>query len=102
MRLAAPPKMPHIEGSISHENARGARFPSEPPRARETLVQEPGIGLGFRTPLFRGPSFLRVSDPLLSVIAPCFNEELNVPELARRVLATFEHGGLEGELVLVD
>jgi phenylacetate-CoA ligase len=38
----------------------------------------------------------------LSVIAPCFNEELNVRELSRRVLATFEHGKLEGELILVD
>jgi phenylacetate-CoA ligase len=38
----------------------------------------------------------------LSVIAPCFEEELNVRELARRVLATFEHGQLEGELILVD
>jgi phenylacetate-CoA ligase len=40
--------------------------------------------------------------PDLSVIAPCFNEELNVRELARRVLETFEHGKLEGELILVD
>ncbi len=40
--------------------------------------------------------------PELSVIAPCFNEELNVAELARRVLATFARGGLRGELVLVD
>ena len=38
----------------------------------------------------------------LSVIAPCFEEELNLRELARRVLQTFEHGKLEGELILVD
>jgi phenylacetate-CoA ligase len=38
----------------------------------------------------------------LSVIAPCFNEELNVRELVRRVLETFDHGGLHGELILVD
>jgi phenylacetate-CoA ligase len=38
----------------------------------------------------------------LSVIVPCFNEEANIKELARRVLNTFERGGLEGELVLVD
>lgn len=38
----------------------------------------------------------------LSVIAPCFNEEANVPELARRVLATLDRGGIDGELVLVD
>ena len=38
----------------------------------------------------------------LSVIAPCFNEELNIPELTRRVLNVFDHGKIEGELVLVD
>lgn len=38
----------------------------------------------------------------LSVIVPCLNEELNLPELTRRVLRTFEVGGLRGELVLVD
>jgi phenylacetate-CoA ligase len=38
----------------------------------------------------------------LSVIVPCFNEEANIKELARRVLHTFERGELEGELVLVD
>lgn len=38
----------------------------------------------------------------LSVIVPCFNEELNLPELAERVLATFAVGGFRGELVLVD
>jgi phenylacetate-coenzyme A ligase PaaK-like adenylate-forming protein/glycosyltransferase involved in cell wall biosynthesis len=40
--------------------------------------------------------------PELSVIAPCFNEELNVAELTRRVLNVFERGGLRGELVLID
>jgi phenylacetate-CoA ligase len=38
----------------------------------------------------------------LSVIVPCLNEELNIPELTARVLRTFEVGGLRGELVLVD
>jgi phenylacetate-CoA ligase len=38
----------------------------------------------------------------LSVIVPCLNEELNLPELTRRVLRTFEVGGFEGELILVD
>jgi phenylacetate-CoA ligase len=38
----------------------------------------------------------------LSVIAPCFNEEANLPELARRVLRALEVGQLEGECVLVD
>ena len=40
--------------------------------------------------------------PELSVIAPCFNEALNIPELARRVLNVFERGNLRGELILVD
>ena len=38
----------------------------------------------------------------LSVIVPCFNEENNLDALARRVLAVFEKGGFEGELILVD
>src|SRR6185503_19751604 len=38
----------------------------------------------------------------LSVIAPCFNEAYNVEEFTRRVLATFDRGGLEAELILVD
>jgi phenylacetate-CoA ligase len=41
-------------------------------------------------------------DPELSVIAPCFNEELNVGELTRRVLGVFERGQIAGELILVD
>jgi phenylacetate-CoA ligase len=40
--------------------------------------------------------------PELSVIAPCFNEELNTDELARRVLNVFATGGFPGELILVD
>ncbi len=43
-----------------------------------------------------------MTPPELSVIAPCFDEEANVPELVRRVLATFDRGGVAGELVLVD
>jgi phenylacetate-CoA ligase len=38
----------------------------------------------------------------LSVIVPCLNEELNIPELAERTLAVFERGGFRGELVIVD
>lgn len=38
----------------------------------------------------------------LSVIVPCFNEALNLPELARRTLGAFERGSLTGQLVLVD
>src|SRR4029450_1473323 len=40
--------------------------------------------------------------PELSVIVPCFNEEFNVPEMTRRVLAVFDTGGFRGELILVD
>jgi phenylacetate-CoA ligase len=38
----------------------------------------------------------------LSVVVPCFNEELNIPELSQRVLAMFDGAGLRGELLLVD
>jgi phenylacetate-CoA ligase len=38
----------------------------------------------------------------LSVVVPCFNEELNIPELSQRVLDMFDSGGLRGELLLVD
>ena len=38
----------------------------------------------------------------LSVIVPCLNEELNIPELTARLLRTFEVGGFVGEVVLVD
>lgn len=38
----------------------------------------------------------------LSVIVPCYDEELNLSELCERVLGTFAVGGLRGELVLVD
>ncbi len=38
----------------------------------------------------------------LSVIAPCFNEALNIPELSQRLLAMFDGAGIRGEVVLVD
>jgi len=38
----------------------------------------------------------------ISVIAPCFNEEYNVPALVERVLGVLDRGKLSGELVLVD
>ena len=42
-------------------------------------------------------------DPVeLSVIVPCLNEELNIPELTARLLHTFDVGGFVGEVVLVD
>lgn len=40
--------------------------------------------------------------PEFSVIAPCFNEQANVPEFVRRVLNMFQRGGLAGEVILVD
>lgn len=39
---------------------------------------------------------------VLSVIAPCLNEESNIDVLADRTLATFDELGIEAELVLVD
>ncbi len=38
----------------------------------------------------------------LSIVVPCFNEELNVPELTQRVLSALDTGKLQGELLLVD
>jgi phenylacetate-CoA ligase len=38
----------------------------------------------------------------LSVIVPCLNEELNIPELADRILGVFQKGGFRGEVILVD
>ena len=38
----------------------------------------------------------------ISIIVPCYNEELNIPELTTRVLSVFEQGKLRGELILVD
>ena len=38
----------------------------------------------------------------LSVIVPCLNEELNIPELCERILGVFAAGTLRGELILVD
>jgi phenylacetate-CoA ligase len=38
----------------------------------------------------------------ISVVAPAFNEQDNLPEFTRRVLETFSVGNLRGELVLVD
>ena len=51
-----------------------------------------------------GPESSRQLAPSLdlSVVVPCYNEELNIPELAQRVLQMFDIGGLRGELVLVD
>jgi phenylacetate-CoA ligase len=38
----------------------------------------------------------------LSVIAPCFNEGANLPELANRVLRVFDTRRIDGELILVN
>lgn len=51
----------------------------------------------------RGYAPRPVSEDLeLSVIAPCYNEELNIRELARRVVAVLRRGELRGELLLVN
>lgn len=42
------------------------------------------------------------ADVELSVIVPCLNEELNIPELAARILRVFEAGQVRGELVIID
>jgi len=39
---------------------------------------------------------------LLSVVAPCFNEALNLPELVERLNRTFERKRIDGEIVLVN
>jgi phenylacetate-coenzyme A ligase PaaK-like adenylate-forming protein/glycosyltransferase involved in cell wall biosynthesis len=38
----------------------------------------------------------------ISVIAPCYNEEFNIPALVERVLRVLDRGKLTGELILVD
>jgi phenylacetate-CoA ligase len=40
--------------------------------------------------------------PLLSVVAPCFNEAQNLAELTERLNRTFERKGIAGEIVLVN
>lgn len=40
--------------------------------------------------------------PEITVIAPCFNEAVNIFPLVQRTLATFDRHGLNGEIVLVD
>ena len=40
--------------------------------------------------------------PVLSVIAPCFNEELNVDNLVARTLASLDALPVPAELILVD
>lgn len=48
------------------------------------------------------PGSMQVEALELSVIVPALNEELNLRELVSRVLATFDRGGLPGEVVIVD
>ena len=45
---------------------------------------------------------MTATDVELSVIAPCLNEELNIPELTSRILGVFDKGEFRGELILVD
>ncbi len=51
---------------------------------------------------FRRSDLSAMFTPALPVEAPYFNEELNIPELARRVLHVFDGAELPGELVLAD
>jgi phenylacetate-CoA ligase len=45
----------------------------------------------------------RAAAPIeLSAVIPCYNEELNIPELVARLLGVFAAGGFCGEVVLVD
>ncbi len=44
-----------------------------------------------------------MSEPIeLTVVAPCFNEAGNLPELVKRLRAVFERRGIRGEIVLVN
>lgn len=43
-----------------------------------------------------------MSSVLLSIVAPCFNESENIPELTERVFKTFVENNISGELVLVN
>ncbi|HSQ01437.1 MAG TPA: glycosyltransferase [Candidatus Dormibacteraeota bacterium] len=40
--------------------------------------------------------------PVLSVIAPCYNEARNLPELVARLEGAFDRKGIDGEIILVD
>ncbi|MBX3229597.1 MAG: glycosyltransferase [Labilithrix sp.] len=51
---------------------------------------------------FHPPEETGSSSVEVSVLVPCLNEELNLGELARRVLEVFEVGGFRGELVIVN
>ncbi len=48
------------------------------------------------------PTAQEAAPPELSVIVPCYNEELNLPELCERLVSTFTVGGFRGEILLVD
>src|SRR5262245_44644754 len=50
----------------------------------------------------RPPNPELMMDPTLSVIAPCFNEELNVEPLCERMLAVFDRMPIPAELLLID
>ena len=54
------------------------------------------------SPARPAPSCRPASGVALSVIAPCFNEEVNIDALVDRTLAMLDSIGVFGELVLVD
>ena len=43
-----------------------------------------------------------MTEPLISVVMPCLNEERNVAECVRKARAAFEEAGVAGEVVVVD
>ncbi|HKY33589.1 MAG TPA: glycosyltransferase [Candidatus Polarisedimenticolia bacterium] len=45
---------------------------------------------------------LPAARPQLSVLVPCYNEALNLPEFVERTLAVLDGKGIDGEIVLVD
>ena len=40
--------------------------------------------------------------PVLSIVAPCFNEAANIPELVARCVRVLDDNGIAGEILLVD
>jgi phenylacetate-CoA ligase len=44
----------------------------------------------------------QLASPVLSVIAPCYNEQGNIRPLVERTLAVFDSLGITGQLVLID
>ena len=52
--------------------------------------------------LSKARAFVEAGHIEISVVAPCYNEAVNIAPLVQRTLATFDRHGLKGEIVLVD